>query len=214
MGFYTCPSVLPDMPNMGCSVKYGQIQKIAFQRVGHPLSDIRNKSDWTEKIASTGEDKIVVTPYVEAPNSDGGDEMTFGSGNQVRDGIELVMGINPVKMTFQLRNYPQKIIRALKHLTTFQDLGVFFFTSTGVVALVEDGEYLPIPIRSMFVGDLLMHGLAQPDRNILSFRFKQNYSDYLEVVATNFNPIQELLNVDRSIGDGSFSLAFNFDFDV
>jgi hypothetical protein len=140
--------------------------------------------------------------------------MTFGSGNQVRDGIEYVMGINPVKMTFQLRNYPQRVIRAVKHLTTFQDLGVYFFTPNGIVALKEDGNYLPIPVRALFVGDLLMHGLAQPDRNILSFRFKQNYSDYLEVVPTNFNPIEELLNADHYIGDGSFSKAFDFSFDV
>ena len=202
------------MPNMGCSVKFGQIQKIAFQRLGHPLTDIKEKAYWTAALASTSVDKIVVTPFVESPNSDGGDEMTFGSGNQVRDGIETVMGINPVKMTFQLRNYPQKVIRAMKHLTTFQDLGVYFFTPNGIVALKDDGVYSPIPVRALFVGDLLMHGLSQPDRNILSFRFKQNYSDYLEVVVPNFNPIEELLNADHYIGDGSFSKAFDFSFDV
>ena len=214
MGFYTCPSVLPDMPNMGCSVKYGQIQKIAFQRIGHPLSDIREKSAWTAALASTSVDKIVVTPYVESPEPDGGDERTFGSGNEVRDGIEYVMGINPVKMTFQLRNYQQRVIRAMKHLTTFQDLGVYFFTQNGIIAMKDGSNYVPIPIRAMFVGDLLMHGLAQPDRNILSFRFKANYSDYLEVVVPNFNPIEELMNADHYIGDGSFSRAFNFSFDV
>ena len=214
MGFYTCPSVLPDMPNMGCSVKYGQIQKVAFQRVGHPLTDIREKAYWTAALASTSTDKIVVTPFVESPNSDGGDEMTFGSGNQVLDGIEYVMGINPVKMTFQLRNYQQRVIRAMKHLTTFQDLAVYLLTPNGVIAMKDGNNYLPVPIRAMFVGDLLMHGLAQPDRNILSFRFKQNYSDYLEVVPLNFNAIEELMNADHYIGDGSFSVAFNFSFDV
>lgn len=211
-----CPSVLPDMPNMGCAVKYGQIQKIAFQKVGSSFlpSEIVEKAYWEQYLAATNATKIVVTPYVESPNSDGGDERTFGSGNQVLDGIELVMGINPVKMSFQLRNYPQRVIRAMKLLRTVQDLGVYFFTSSGIVCLFEDGVYKPIPIRAMFVGDLLLHGLAQPDRNILSFKFNENYSDYMKVAHPNFNPLEELLNADHYIGDGSFSTAFNFSFDV
>ena len=66
----------------------------------------------------------------------------------------------------------------------------------------------------MFVGDLLLHGLAQPDRNTLSFRFKENYSDNLAVFYPQFDIINELYNIDMTIGNGSFSLAFNGDFDV
>lgn len=214
MGFYTCPSILPDLPNMGCSVKYGQIQKIAFQRTGHAFTDITSKAEWTSLIASTSEDKIVITPFVEAPTPEGGSEVTFGSGNQVRDGIEYVMGSNPVKMTFQLRHYPQSIIRALRHLTRFPDMGVYLLTSTGIVALKGDDGFSAIPVRSLFVGDLLLHGLAQPDRNIMSFRMRPATSDYMELAVPSFNPIEELLNADHSLGDGSFSIAFNYSFDV
>ena len=212
-----CPSVLPNVPNMNCSVKYGQIQKIAFQRIGNKFEgdDILYKAAWFAFLSAIDSTKLVITPFVEAPNSDGGDERTFGSGNEVRDGIEYIMGINPVKMTFALRKYQQIVIKALKVLCKIQDLGVYFITGdNGVIALKDGDDYCPIPIRAMFVGDLLLHGLAQPDRNILSFRFKENYSDDLVLIHPEFDIISELYNIDMTIGNGSFDLAFNEDFDI
>lgn len=217
MSTFTCPSILPNVPNMGCAVKYGQIQKIAFQRVGHPFNenDILTKAAWMAYLAAIDETKLVITPFVESPDSDGGDERAFGSGNEVRDGIETIMGINPVKMTFALRRYPQRIIKALKILCRVQDLGVYFLTGgNGVIGLQDGSDICAIPIRALFVGDLLLHGLAQPDRNTLSFRFKQNYSDDLVVVHPTFDIMSELYNIDMTIGNGSFTLAFNGDFDV
>ena len=96
----------------------------------------------------------------------------------------------------------------------FRDLGVFFFTGDGrIIALKEDKLYKAIPIRSLFVGDLLFGGLTQPDRNQMSFYFKANYSDHLALIQPEFNPM-ELMNINDVIGDGSFSKAFNFSFDV
>lgn len=213
---YACPNVLPNVPNMKCEIKFGQIQKVAFQRVGQSFSreEIITKAGWSAFLTSQDATKVVVTPFVESPTSDGGDERTFGSGNQVLDGIEIIMGINPVKMTFALRNYPQIVVEAMKHLMQFRDLGVFFFTGDGrIIALKEDKEYKPIPIRSFFVGDLLFGGLSQPDRNHMSFYFKANYSDHLSLIQPDFNPM-ELQNINDVIGDGSFSKAFNFSFDV
>lgn len=149
---YDCPNVLPNVPNMKCEIKFGQIQKVAFQRLGQSFTreEIISKAGWSAFLTSQTPSKIVVTPFVEAPTSDGGDERTFGSGNQVLDGIEIIMGINPVKMTFALRHYPQIIIEALKHLMQFRDLGVFFFTGDGrIIALKEDNLYKAIPIRSL-----------------------------------------------------------------
>lgn len=217
MSTITCPSVLPNVPNMNCSVKYGQIQKIAFQRIGNTFTTetILTKAAWFAFLSAIDSTKLVITPFVESPDSDGGDERTFGSGNEVRDGIEYIMGINPVKMTFALRRYPQIIIKALKILCKIPDLGVYFITGNGgVIGLKEEDTVSPLPIRAMFVGDLLLHGLAQPDRNTLSFRFKENYSDNLAVFYPQFDIINELYNIDMTIGNGSFSLAFNGDFDV
>ncbi len=215
---FDCPKVIPSLPNLNCKVNYGQIQKIAFQRLGNKFGKnnyITDKASWTEFLSAVDETKIAITPYVESPTSEGGDERTFGGGNDTLDGIELVMGIKPVKMSFALRKYPQEIIEALKVLTRIKDLGVYFFNGAGQVLALKDGYgYAPIPIRSLFVGDLLLNGLAEPDRNLMSFSFKANYSDKLAVVAVNFNPLDDLENIDVQIGDGSFSKAFGTSYDI
>ena len=213
-----CPTNLPPIPNMTCGIRYGQVQKVAFTRVGNLFGDanpITDLASWTAFLAAEDSTKIVVTPYVEAPTMEGGDEKTFGGGNTTLDGIIMVLGSQPIRMSFALRNYPQTIISALKILTKIKDLGVFLFNDNGgIICLQEGGTYLPIPIRALFVGDLLLSGRTQPDRNKMKFSFKSNYSDKLVVVKPNFSPVNDLANIDVHIGDGSFSLAFNPSYDI
>ena len=214
-----CPTNLPPIPNMTCGIRYGQVQKIAFTRIGNLFSNSSNPitdlASWTAFLSAEDSTKIVVTPYVEAPTMEGGDEKTFGGGNTTLDGIIMVLGSEPIRMSFALRNYPQTIISALKVLTKIKDLGVFLFNDNGgIICLQEGGTYLPIPIRALFVGDLILSGRTQPDRNTMKFSFKSNYSDKLVVVKPDFSPINDLANIDVHIGDGSFSLAFNPSYDI
>lgn len=204
---------------MTCGIRYGQVQKVAFTRIGNLFSDSSNPitdlASWTAFLAAEDSTKIVVTPYVEAPTMEGGDEKTFGGGNTTLDGIIMVLGSQPIRMSFALRNYPQTIISALKILTKIKDLGVFLFNDNGgIICLQEGGTYLPIPIRALFVGDLILSGRIQPDRNTMKFSFKSNYSDKLVVVKPNFSPVNDLANIDVHIGDGSFSSAFNPSYDI
>lgn len=204
---------------MTCGIRYGQVQKIAFTRIGNLFSDSSNPitdlASWTAFLSAEDSTKIVVTPYVEAPTMEGGDEKTFGGGNSTLDGIIMVLGSQPIRMSFALRNYPQTIISALKILTKIKDLGVFLFNDNGgIICLQEGGTYLPIPIRALFVGDLILSGRVQPDRNTMKFSFKSNYSDKLVVVKPNFSPVNDLANIDVHIGDGSFASAFNPSFDI
>lgn len=214
-----CPTNLPPIPNMTCGIRYGQVQKIAFTRIGNLFSDSSNPitdlASWTAFLSAEDSTKIVVTPYVEAPTMEGGDEKTFGGGNTTLDGIIMVLGSQPIRMSFALRNYPQTIISALKILTKIKDLGVFLFNDNGgIICLQEGGTYLPIPIRALFVGDLILSGRIQPDRNTMKFSFKSNYSDKLVVVKPNFSPVNDLANIDVHIGDGSFASAFNPSYDI
>ena len=204
---------------MTCGIRYGQVQKIAFTRIGNLFSNSSNPitdlASWTAFLSAEDSTKIVVTPYVEAPTMEGGDEKTFGGGNATLDGIIMVLGSQPIRMSFALRNYPQTIISALKILTKIKDLGAFLFNDNGgIICLQEGGTYLPIPIRALFVGDLILSGRIQPDRNTMKFSFKSNYSDKLVVVKPDFSPINDLANIDVHIGDGSFSLAFNPSYDI
>ena len=55
-------------------------------------------------------------------------------------------------------------------------------------------EYMPIPIRSLYIGDKIHGGLEAPDSNAISWSFLPNYSDDLAIVApTDFNPLTDLV---------------------
>ena len=213
MSICNCPAAasLTDIPSMGCAQDFGQIQKIAFQRIhssgttlnsftggsGSPTNAITKKAAWQTKTAASDGTKIVVTPFVEAPTADGGDAITFGGGNDTLGGAVKNIGRNPVNMTFALRQYPQSVIKAMKALICEIDLGVYLFNGDGQILAKQDAStpttYYPIPIQNLFVGDLMLNGLDNPDENTLTFSFAPNYSDDVAVVTPDdFNPLTEL----------------------
>lgn len=209
MSVCTCPvgTALPAVPNSSCPQDFGQIQKIAFQRVFTSgttknsfttAAAIELLASWTAKLTANNGTKIVLSPYVEAPASDGGDAITFGGGNDTPGGIVKTIGRNPVTMTFELRQMIQNIISALKSLSC-ENVGVFFFNGDGQIMALKDESvattFYPIPIKNLFVSDLKLNGLDTPDSNTLSFSFEPNWSDNVAIVTpTDFNPLTDIAN--------------------
>lgn len=204
----TCPAAaaIPSIDKITCAQDFGQIQKIAFQRI-YSSGSTRNSftstaaitalASWQTLLTATDGTKVAVTPYVENPTPDGGDAITFGGGNQTLGGIVKTIGRNPINMTFDLRQFPQSIIKELKKLMCEVELGVYLFNADGKIAAIQDSDtpttYYPIPIRNLFVGDLMLNGLETPDSNTLSFSFPPDYSDDLAVVTpADFNPLLDL----------------------
>lgn len=203
----SCPqgASLSTIPNASCSQDFGQIQKLIFQRVFKSAGvknsftsadDIKKLASWTTKMSASDGTKCVITPYVEAPTSDGGDAITFGGGNDTIGGISRIIGRNATNMSFAIRQMPQDIIKALKSLQCELELGVFLVNGDGqILALAsEDKVYSPIPIHSLFVSDLKLNGFNTPDDNSLSFSFPPNWSDDVAVVTPEFNPLTDLVN--------------------
>ena len=209
----TCPAAaaLTSISKITCAQDFGQIQKMAFQRIystgttrnsfvgtGTPLAPtITTLAAWQALLTATNGTKIVVTPYVENPTPDGGDAITFGGGNQTLGGIVKTIGRNPINMSFDLRQFPQSVIKEMKALMCELELGVYLFNADGKIAAIQDQTtpttYYPIPIRNLFVGDLMLNGLETPDSNALSFSFPPDYSDDLAIVTpTDFNPLLDL----------------------
>ena len=122
MSICACPAAtaLTTIPTMTCASDFGQIQKIAFQRLHtsgtangfDSTTKIGVEASWQTKMALNTSGKIVVTPYVEAPTADGGDAITYGGGNDTVGGVTRIVGRNPINMTFALNQYPQNIISA------------------------------------------------------------------------------------------------------
>ena len=203
----SCPAgaALPQIPNASCPQDWGQTQKIIFQRIFKTAgtknsftssSDIKQLSSWTALFSASDGTKCVITPYVEAPTSDGGDAITFGGGNDTIGGTTKVIGRNPVNMSFVMRQMTQDVIKALKGLQCEDELGVYLVNGDGQILALSsaDNEYTPIPIRSLFISDLKLMGLDNPDENALSFSFLPNWSDDVKVVVPEFNPLTDLSN--------------------
>ena len=207
MSMCSCPAgaALPQIPNASCPQDWGQTQKIIFQRIFKTAgtknsftqtASIKQLSSWTALFSASDGTKCVITPYVEAPTSDGGDAITFGGGNDTVGGTTKVIGRNPVNMSFVMRQMTQDVIKALKGLQCEDELGVYLVNGDGQILALSsaDNTYTPIPIRSLFISDLKLMGLDNPDENALSFSFLPNWSDDVKVVTPGFNPLTDLSN--------------------
>ena len=203
----SCPAgaALPAVPNASCPQNWGQTQKIIFQRIFKTAgtknsftqtASIKQLSSWTALFSASDGTKCVITPYVEAPTSDGGDAITFGGGNDTVGGTTKVIGRNPVNMSFVMRQMTQDVIKALKGLQCEDELGVYLVNGDGQILAISSAEntYTPIPIRSLFVSDLKLMGLDNPDENALSFSFLPNWRDDAKVVTPEYNPLTDLSN--------------------
>ena len=203
----SCPAgaALPQIPNASCPQDWGQTQKIIFQRIFKTAgtknsftqsASIKQLSSWSALFSASDGTKCVITPYVEAPTSDGGDAITFGGGNDTVGGTTKVIGRNPVNMSFVMRQMTQDVIKALKGLQCEDELGVYLVNGDGQILAISssDNTYTPIPIRSLFISDLKLMGLDNPDENALSFSFLPNWSDDAKVVTPEFNPLTDLSN--------------------
>ena len=218
MQICACPAAtaLTTIPAAQCAESFGQIQKVAFMRlkkadgtvnsfVDGSTTGINKKAAWTAKMALTDGGKAVISPYIQAPTQEAGEARTFGGGNETLGGVEMIIGRNPSTFTGVMRAVPQSIIKIMKELqceALADNLGVFLFDENGNIEAIkkvtsgtpDTVEYLPIPIRSLFIGDKSHGGLEAPDSNAIQWSFLPNYSDNLGIVAPDdFNPLTDLV---------------------
>ena len=205
----SCPAAtsLTAIPAVTCAENFGQIQKVAFQRLttsgsknGFTASGkITALASWTAAMALTTSGKIVISPYIQAPTSEAGAARTFGGGNETLGGVEEVIGAEPTTFSAVLRGVPQSTIKIMKELmceAKAGNLGVYLFDENGKIEAIYGGTadtYYPIPIRALFISDKTHGGLEAPDSNNISWSFAPNYSDDLQIVTpADFNPLTDL----------------------
>lgn len=206
-----CPAgtALPDIPVSNCPESFGQIQKVAFQRLYKSTGEknsfktgagIEKKASWTPLLSADDDTKIVISPYIQAPTVEAGAARTFGGGNETLGGVEEIVGREPTPFTGVMRKLPQKIIKALKELqceSWGDNLGVYLFDENGAIGAIQDAKtattHYPIPIRSLFIGDKTLGGYEAPDSNNIQWAFLPNWSDDLAfIVPEDFNPLTDL----------------------
>lgn len=200
---------MPDIPVSNCPESFGQIQKVAFQRLYKSTGEknsfttdagIEKKASWTLLLSADDDTKIVISPYIQAPTAEAGAPRTFGGGNETLEGVEEIVGREPTPFTGVMRKLPQKIIKALKELqceSWGDNLGVYLFDENGAIGAIQDAKtattHYPIPIRSLFIGDKTLGGYEAPDSNNIQWVFLPNWSDDLAIIAPeDFNPLTDL----------------------
>ena len=207
----SCPAAaaIPTIQNVTCPENFGQIQKVAFQRLRKAngdknkftnAADIKTLASWTALLTATDGSKVAISPYINAPADSGGDARMTSGGNDDLGGIATVLGGNPVQFTGQLRSVPQSVIKQLKALmceAAAGNLGVYLFDENGKIEAIKGataGEYYPIPVTSLFVGSKIHGNFDAKDSNAISWSYPDNYSDNLVIVApTDFNPLTDLI---------------------
>ena len=200
---------MPDIPVSNCPESFGQIQKVAFQRLYKSTGEknsftttagIGKEASWTPLLSADDDTKIVISPYIQAPTAEAGAARTFGGGNETLGGVEEIVGREPTPFTGVMRKLPQKIIKALKELqceSWGDNLGVYLFDENGAIGAIQDAKtattHYPIPIRSLFIGDKTLGGYEAPDSNNIQWVFLPNWSDDLAIIVPeDFNPLTDL----------------------
>lgn len=210
-----CPlaEALPKIPNASCPVSFGQIQKVAFQRLRKPTGEaneftaeasITKKASWTALLAAKDVTKVVVSPYINSPADTGGDARTTSGGNDDLGGVATILGSEPIQFNGSLRAVDQSIVKALKELiceANAGNLGIFLFDENGNIEAIQDETakttYRPIPIRSFFVADKVHGNYDAKDSNAIQWSYQPNYSDNLTIVKPeDFNPLTDLVNAE------------------
>lgn len=209
-----CPlaEALPSIPNEGCPVSFGQIQKVAFQRLRKATGElnefkaedslITKKASWTALLSANDGTKVVVSPFINSPADSGGDARSTSGGNDDLGGIPTILGSEPVAFAGSLRAINQLTAKAMKELiceANAGNLGVFLFDENGNIEAIQDettkATYRPIPIRSFFVADKIHGNYDAKDSNAISWSYLPNYSDNLAIVKPeDFNPLTDLSN--------------------
>ena len=207
-----CPAAaaITTIPAVTCPENFGQIQKVAFQRLRKAdgtknsftnAAAITALASWTALLAAADGSKIVVSPYINAPADSGGDARRTGGGNDDLGGIAQVLGGNPVQFDGSLRSVPQSVIKTMKELmceAQAGNLGVFLFDENGKIEAIKDANtattFYPIPIRSLFIGSKIHGNFDAKDSNAISWLYPDNYSDQLAIVTpADFNPLTDLI---------------------
>lgn len=204
-----CPigAHIADLEIDECKESLGQLQKVFFQRrykatgTLNSIDDPTKKASWSTLLSAADGTKVTVSPYIQNPSTEPGASRTFGSGNQVLGGIPIVLGREATTFTGTIYQESQKVIAQMKNYEC-EDIALWLVDENGNIGCLVDDldeptQYMPIPVRSFFVGDKSLGGYEEPDSNSISWSFLPNWSDKFYIVkreTLDFNPLTDIAN--------------------
>ena len=179
----TLASIVTDIND--CKVEIGQIQKAIFWRHANHLdaaASAVSSSVWTAHLTATGDTKAVVTPFISLtiPPTE---VREVGSGNEVRDGIPIMLGTLSAKVEGHIWHTDSATIRALKKLSC-EDLDVMFINENNqLVYSLEGGLVKGFRVSSLFISDTSAGSYTDGTKNMFHFYLAGGWSDYVTLTA-------------------------------
>lgn len=200
------PSAAPaTIPVVDCIERFGEVQKIIVQRTknGAVLNEITiGTTDpallatWNTLKAATDSTKVQVTPYIAEFTNEETDPREASSTGV--GGIAAVLGSDFSNVQGYFHDVPQKVIKEIKKYNCEVGVSVFLINEHGQIGCIADDNGTPtkvrgIPTRSFFVGDKLMGGRDDVDKNRIMWKYLPSWSDEFYIInPTDFDPREEL----------------------
>lgn len=186
----TCPvgTYLTSITALTCPTSLGQVQKLIFQRTvstAGAIADLPTRTTWTTLQSAVNDTKIVITPYISAFTTEVGAAREFGTGNEVRNGIPIIFGSNPTKVTLRLYEPNATVVSNIKALEC-ETISVYLINELGYIAhsLSSDGTLgQGFAIQSFRVSDRMLGGFDGPDYVEISFSLASNWSEDFTILA-------------------------------
>ena len=174
----------------GCPFNFGQIQKLIFWRHGNSIASVATaevEATWTVLLSATNDTKAVVTPYTSGGALVPGEARSYGSGNEVLNGIPRILGSEPSAVNARFLQIEPEQTELLKKLMC-EDLDVVLVNENGQFGYKDvSGVFYGLHIAGLFVGDYSLPGYSEPSGSAISFMIPSNEMDKFRVSdATDF----------------------------
>lgn len=201
-----CPetAAIETIPVVTCLERFGEVQKVIIQRTknGTVVNTIVIATDdptllatWNTLKAAVDSTKVQITPFIaELTNEDAEPREASSVGV---DGIAATLGSDFTPSVGQFHDIPQSIIKKIRKYNCEVGVSVFLVNAAGQIAgLADDNEsattFRGIPVRSFFVGNKVLGGRNDVDKNRIQWKYLPDWSDEFYVVTPAFDPLSEL----------------------
>lgn len=190
-----------------CPSNVGQIQKLIFQRIyetGSTLNSIAAadatiEGTWTPNFTASDGTKMQISPFISAPENELGAAITYGGGNDTKNGELITMGYESSKFTCKILAAHAKTAESMKALVG-ETMGVYFVNEHSRIWGDSDDAttptlYYPIEITDFTVSDRKLGGRLEPDYYLVTFNLPPNWANKLnEIIPVGFDPLTAFSN--------------------
>jgi hypothetical protein len=205
------PAELESPVDFTCPENFDQIQKIlAYRKAAKAAlgwfadeAALLVEANWDALLAQTGDDKLIITPYlnnVVIPMSE--EQTEGGNDNTTINGIETYLGESFTKVTGELRGAPSEVSRAMQKVgcETTSDIGETnvesFYIARGnlLIYSVPNGGTVPegFSIYNLRVGDVGSEGFNAKNKMPISWSKAPGWSSYFKVVKLPFDLLSKV----------------------